>query len=88
MKCKSCKTAIDASKVVNRKCPVCKGDVGKKYRYPARPRQKGKIKRMRHEMAAANSAACHFTGGKFNRDGFCSKAGVNASGTTCRACLK
>lgn len=88
MKCKKCKAEIEKQMLKKGCCPLCKKPAGKKYRFPARPRQKGKSKRTQREIAAANSASCDFTGGKFNRDGYCSKAGMAVTGTTCRVCLK
>jgi hypothetical protein len=88
MKCKSCKAEIKREELKQGKCPLCKKPAGKKYRYPARPFQKGKSKRMKQKATAVNSMTCHFTGGKFNRDGYCTKAGIAASGTICKKCLK
>ena len=90
MKCKSCKEIIEAKEVKNNqgKCPRCKQPAGKKYRYPARPRQKGKSKRMVQERLELSSRNCAFTGGKFNYSGTCSKAGLNVDNTLCHRCLK
>jgi hypothetical protein len=90
MKCKSCKQTIEAAlaKKNNGQCPLCKKPAGKKYRFPASPRQKGKTKRTIQESMVINSMTCDFTGGKFNRDGFCSRIQSNSSGATCRRCLK
>lgn len=88
MKCKKCKTDIQKKDLKDGKCPICKKPAGKKYRYPARPLQKGKSKRMHRETAVNKSASCDYTGGRFNRGGYCSKAGTNMTGTLCRNCLK
>lgn len=90
MKCKSCKQTVEAVKVKSNKgqCPLCKKPAGKKYRYPARPRQKGKSKRMQMERNELRSATCEFTGGKFNDRGICRKAGMHLDHTLCHKCLK
>jgi len=90
MKCKSCKEIIEAKEVkANQgKCPRCKQPAGKKYRYPARPRQKGKSKRMIQDRLELSSRNCAFSGGKFNHSGTCSKAGLNIDNTLCHRCLK
>lgn len=88
MKCKSCKAEIQKKDLKQGKCPLCKKPAGKKYRYPARPIQKGKSKRMKQDRAAVNSQKCAYTGGKFNREGYCTKVGLAVSGTVCNRCLK
>jgi hypothetical protein len=90
MKCKRCKTVIDPAEVKSNggKCPLCKQPAGKKYRYPARPRQKGKSKRMQQEKNELRSATCAFTGGRFNDRGICRKAGIHLDNTLCHRCLK
>jgi hypothetical protein len=90
MKCKSCKEIIEAREVKTNqgKCPRCKQPAGKKYRYPARPRQKGKSKRTQQERLELSSRNCGFSSGKFNQEGRCSKAGLNVDNTLCHRCLK
>lgn len=90
MKCKRCKSDVDPKQVKQNKgkCPLCKQPAGKKYRYPARPRQKGKSKRMQQEKLELASVSCEFRGGKFNDRGICRKAGMNLDHTLCHKCLK
>jgi hypothetical protein len=89
MKCKSCKQTVEAALVKknNGQCPLCKKPAGKKYRYPARPYQKGKAKRLQQETAALGSIRCDFTSGKYNENGMCKKTN-NMVGFYCRKCLK
>jgi hypothetical protein len=90
MKCKRCQTVLVPKEVKENKgiCPVCKQPAGKKYRYPARPRQKGKSKRMIQERLELSSTNCGFSSGKFNQEGRCTKAGLNMDNTLCHRCLK
>jgi len=89
MKCKSCQQTVEAVLVKNNKglCPLCKKPAGKKYRYPARPYQKGKVKRLQREMAAFGSIRCDFKSGKYNENGICKKTN-KMEGFYCRKCIK
>lgn len=88
MKCKSCKADVEVSQIKSNdgKCPFCKQPAGKKYRYPARPIQKGKSKRTQQERSQVMT--CDFTSGKFNSNGSCTKLHFNHGNKTCAVCLK